>query len=246
MPQCVVENVIPRIVILLLGVTCLVLISVLCIPPCLNLVGAEFIGGIILLGLFYVSMCIWFWCYVELEWRDSGRTETYLRDHGVLEQIRSGSIPEQYIEFQLCKTCGLPKPIKTHHCSTCKGCVFRMDHHCGALGKCIGLHNYKHFVLFSMYNALTLFIVGGIIGIITKSALALIAPLFALVFIIFGIHYILPVRTNTTTIDKLNGNHLEDNLREPSFYIREVFGKRWFDFILPTRSYGDGFFSGVG
>ncbi|KIX08548.1 uncharacterized protein Z518_03204 [Rhinocladiella mackenziei CBS 650.93] len=53
-----------------------------------------------------------------------------------------------------CKKCHTPKPDRTHHCSTCKRCVLKMDHHCPWLSTCLGLHNYKAFVLFLIYTSL--------------------------------------------------------------------------------------------
>ena len=55
---------------------------------------------------------------------------------------------------RFCKKCHVPKPDRTHHCSTCKRCVLKMDHHCPWLSTCLGLHNYKAFVLFLIYTCL--------------------------------------------------------------------------------------------
>lgn len=55
---------------------------------------------------------------------------------------------------RFCKKCQVPKPDRTHHCSTCKRCVLKMDHHCPWLSTCLGLHNYKAFVLFLLYTSL--------------------------------------------------------------------------------------------
>lgn len=55
---------------------------------------------------------------------------------------------------RFCKKCQVPKPDRTHHCSTCKKCVLKMDHHCPWLSTCLGLHNYKPFVLFLIYTSL--------------------------------------------------------------------------------------------
>ncbi|KIV87705.1 hypothetical protein PV11_03235 [Exophiala sideris] len=53
-----------------------------------------------------------------------------------------------------CKKCHVSKPDRAHHCSTCKRCVLKMDHHCPWLSTCLGLHNYKAFVLFLIYISL--------------------------------------------------------------------------------------------
>ncbi|KAL4975590.1 Palmitoyltransferase pfa3 [Aspergillus desertorum] len=66
---------------------------------------------------------------------------------------------------RFCKKCQCPKPDRTHHCSTCKRCVLKMDHHCPWLATCVGLRNYKAFLLFLIYTSLFCWVDFGVSAI---------------------------------------------------------------------------------
>lgn len=50
-----------------------------------------------------------------------------------------------------CNRCDEIKPARAHHCAICDQCVFQMDHHCPWVNNCLGLENYRYFLLFILY-----------------------------------------------------------------------------------------------
>lgn len=51
----------------------------------------------------------------------------------------------------ICKKCIGPKPLRTHHCSVCRTCILKMDHHCPWINNCVGHFNHRYFVLFCIF-----------------------------------------------------------------------------------------------
>lgn len=75
-----------------------------------------------------------------------------------LSLIRNGQMPECLLDLPVCEICKVPRPPGAAHCSSCRCCVLRRDHHCAILGQCVGDRNIKSFFLSFIYSATFFFL----------------------------------------------------------------------------------------
>lgn len=72
---------------------------------------------------------------------------------------------------QSCRTCQFLKPARSKHCSICKACVAKHDHHCVWVMNCLGKGNYAYFIGMLLSIAVLLSYGGCLAHVILTKAL---------------------------------------------------------------------------
>lgn len=147
---------------------------------------------------------------------------------------------------RLCRRCNAYKPERAHHCSICKRCIIKMDHHCPWVNNCVGIGNHKYFLLFIFYTfcscsySMTLIVSRFVncIGHIEKNEPCLDKPTHLLSLIglvvesmLFGMFTCCMmldqwdvVLTKVTHIDRLKGGTTLNDETDSRAGVNEVFG----------------------
>jgi palmitoyltransferase ZDHHC9/14/18 len=55
------------------------------------------------------------------------------------------------VKCKYCVACHITRPPRSAHCSICSNCIYIFDHHCPFLSTCIGMRNYRFFILFLLF-----------------------------------------------------------------------------------------------
>jgi len=133
----------------------------------------------IYLAFYHISFILFAWSYGRTIFQDPGAPEKrFFLTLQQLDQLTNAETEEQEkvvlhkaastlpvmcrqvnSDVRYCKPCTLIKPDRCHHCSICRKCVLKMDHHCPWVNNCVGFANYKFFILFLFYATVYCFYV---------------------------------------------------------------------------------------
>ncbi|CAJ1345020.1 unnamed protein product [Effrenium voratum] len=85
-----------------------------------------------------------------------------------------GGSAEQVLEestYRWCRSCKFWRPPGVSHCSDCRRCFWRMDHHCWAIGNCVARRNHRFFTLMVVCGATawSISLISTIMGVIEET-----------------------------------------------------------------------------
>ena len=99
---------------------------------------------------FFASDIPIFWAFSKAKYTDPGRIIPSPED---VDRLKNHQV---YDVDDTCLKCGVVRNERhIHHCSRCKHCTLEMDHHCAFTDNCIGKHNLRYFIQFTMWTAFT-------------------------------------------------------------------------------------------
>ena len=188
--------------------------------------GWERLGGVLFLAAFHLICFMCLWSYLATVMTDPGGVpkdwSPPLRPGDVLDRPALGDRRDKLNRaHRFCHVCDRWKPDRAHHCGICGRCVLKLDHHCVWVVNCVGLYNYKFFLLFLFYGALYGWVSffgllhkvrrytvpmlnadgGNATDVATVFAALLIGLLFGIALTGFVLMHLRMVQTNRTTLE---------------------------------------------
>mmetsp|Transcript_50945 Transcript_50945/g.103577 ORF Transcript_50945/g.103577 Transcript_50945/m.103577 type:complete len:292 (+) Transcript_50945:588-1463(+) len=82
----------------------------------------------------------------RMKWKNS---LLYKKDTTISHRFKKIRMNSHYIHLKFCVTCGIWRAPRASHCTPCNSCIMRFDHHCPWIGTCVGLRNYRSFLIFT-------------------------------------------------------------------------------------------------
>eukprot|EP01029_Cantina_marsupialis_P027653 TRINITY_DN773137_c0_g1_i1.p1 TRINITY_DN773137_c0_g1~~TRINITY_DN773137_c0_g1_i1.p1 ORF type:complete len:310 (+),score=6.63 TRINITY_DN773137_c0_g1_i1:96-1025(+) len=209
------------------------------------------IFGLVIFHILFIMTTV---SYIRVVFTKPGCVTDEANDR-VIAAVGVDNWPHKY-DGRYCSKCEKFKPPRTHHCSICNECVLKMDHHCPWVGNCVGLGNYKFFMLFLIYGILLAYVgIGTMLPYsldMFKSSdvpdslpfMAFITFIMAVAFgftlTLFGVTHIYFIIKGKTTIEA----HTEETYSLGKILnLKLVFGMKYKEWPLPisrTRKVYDG------
>lgn len=224
------------------------------------------LGGALVMSAFTVVVVLCVWSYLATVTVDPGRVppgwHPFPDEQHARAELERMSYSNYYFDRRdprrprFCKRCQAWKPERAHHCSVSGRCVLKMDHWCIWVVNCVGLLNYKFFLLFIFYAALGCLLA---LAVLLKSMIDFFnnrlhgssAPLVFIVSITSGafalslagflaMHGQL-IAANCTTIEMYEKDRLHPWPYNKGFRrnFEEVFGRNKLRWFLPLHSKED-------
>mmetsp|Transcript_7371 Transcript_7371/g.19703 ORF Transcript_7371/g.19703 Transcript_7371/m.19703 type:complete len:324 (-) Transcript_7371:336-1307(-) len=223
----------------------------------------RILEGVVVVVVFTLMIILVLWTYFAAVLTDPGRVppdwHPFLDEQHARLELDRMSYSDYYFDRRdprrprYCKRCQAWKPERAHHCSVLGRCVLRMDHYCIWLVNCVGLMNYKFFLLFMLYTCLacitaTLLLVPAFIDFFKdrlQGASALVVFMavvtdgsFGAALVGFLVMHAQLLAANCTTIemyekDRMHPWPYNKGLRKN---LEEVFGHNKLRWLLPVHS----------
>ncbi|KAI3772715.1 hypothetical protein L6452_03908 [Arctium lappa] len=159
-----------------------------------------------------------------------------------IPRIKDMLVNGHTIKVKYCDTCMLYRPLRASHCSICNNCIQRFDHHCPWVGQCIGVRNYRFFILFITSSTLLCVYVftfslldiirqhGTLWNSLSKDAVLVVLVVYCFVCVWFvgglSIFHFYLISTNQTTYENFRYRYdKKKNLFNEGFWknLKDVF-----------------------
>ncbi|KAI9048809.1 hypothetical protein LZ554_007640 [Drepanopeziza brunnea f. sp. 'monogermtubi'] len=125
-------------IVMIFFILLLLVSEIMFLPPAWHMLsGSRKITGLILLSLPYIFL-----------YTSAARDPGYIWSDNHAQAMTL--YPYDFTIFhpgQKCYTCNILKPARSKHCSICKRCISKLDHHCIFINNCVGYNNQNHFLL---------------------------------------------------------------------------------------------------
>lgn len=221
------------------------------------------LGAALVILVFTALVVMLLWSYFAAVAQDPGKVPVGWHPFADEQQARLELDRMSYSDYyfdrrdprrpRYCKRCQAWKPERTHHCSVLGRCVLKMDHYCIWVVNCVGLLNYKYFLLFLGYTCVsalfaTLVMIRPMVSFLmtnTGTPLAFLVVVadgaFSVSLLAFLIMHGQLVAANCTTIemyekDRVHPWPYNKGLRRN---MEEVFGRQRWRWLLPMHSKDD-------